>query len=187
HQVYHGCARVLAFVEHAVDLVSDRHRDAHVGGLLMDALRREDAFGHLGHACQDPVELLACGEAEADLAVAAVRADARRDEVAGRRRATSSAWLGPLSTAKGRLPSSSAMIWVGRRNVPISTPLVRLITGTPAGSREAIRFNVGRRWTVGIAMISSSAACTASPMSTVKRTSAGIGTPGSSRTFSRRS
>ena len=98
--------------------------------------------------------------------------------VAGNCRATSSAWLGPLSTASGRGPVSSARISVGLRNVSISIPFVRLTIGTFAGNKGAMRVSVDRRWMVGIASMSRSAFAVASARSAVRRITGGMRMPG---------
>ena len=55
---------------------------------------------------------------------------------AGSPRASSSAWLGPVSTAVSRGPRHSAMICVGRAKVPNSIPFTTLSVGTAAGTIE---------------------------------------------------
>ena len=75
---------------------------------------------------------------------------------AGLPTATSSAWLGPVSTHVGRSPSDSARIPVGVMNVSISMPLVAVTTGTLPCSASSNFSATPRRNCVGTTLTASS-------------------------------
>ena len=75
-------ARVLVLVQDAVDLGGDRHVDAHLPGPFVDAAGGVHALGHHRHAGQDVGQLFALRQPFADVAIAAMPADAGRDQVA---------------------------------------------------------------------------------------------------------
>ncbi len=97
---------------------------------------------------------------------------------AGSPRATSSAWLGPESTARLLRPSAPARISVGRARVFTSMPLVTEQTGTPRGSDGASPVQAARRCWVGTAETASEAPAKASAASPVTRSPRGSVTPG---------
>ena len=105
--------------------------------------------------------------------------------VAGRQRANSGAMLGPDRTAIGLSGTFARMISLGRASVAISTPLVTLQIGTPAGTSGPSRSHVARKCWHGTAEMISSLLLKAARASAVGTTASSSGIPGRYLRFSR--
>ena len=140
HQVGHRVAGRLAVEEDLVDLVRDRHLDAALLGLVVDAPGGGDPFGDVDHAREHGAGRLAPADPLADGAVAAVRAVAGRDQVADAGQAGERRRLRPRLTAnrvistRPRVSKAALALSPKPRPSQIPAAIPRMFFKAPASS-----------------------------------------------------